>query len=950
MTGVAPTRGPASGKTLVTVTGTGFSKALKVWFGWKTGQQLRVLSDTRLTVLAPAGRGTVDVRVLTRAGTSRASAPTRYRYVDAPRVFTLRPDSAGTDNPTKVTISGDNFIDVSAVRFGNSPGTDVRVLSEHRLTVTTPSHKAGTTTVRVVTTYGSSKPAWQTRFTFVAPPQVSWISPKTGPATGGTMVTVHGSGFNKATRVTFGGTPAKNLKVINDRKLTVTAPAGQSGSTVDVAVTGKYGTSKPHAAARYRYESVCTPTVIAVSGSIAANTTWQPASCGTVYRVSGTVTIAKGASLTVAAGTIVKFEDNAALSVDGSLIVEGTTANPAIFTGIHDDTVGGDTNGNGNQTSPRAGNWGSIRFNDDANLRANALTLRYGSGIDGSIEAGKDPDLSVFRLTNSVLAHNTAGIVAFHSNETADPAREITITGTTLTDSGTIAVSSLGAYNVGNSSDPAVPVTVSSNSVTGSTSTQPAYSICDGTLQPSLLTGNTGSNNKVNAIRLCGTIFENWTLPTTGLPYIMGSVKLSDIPGSPRTPRVTFTIPAGAILKFDDAGSLSVTNGSLIVNGTDAKPAIVTSIHDDTVGGDTNGNGNATSPRAGNWAGISVVSEVFPAETEAYTAAATLTANRLDLRYGAGITAARADSFQLSNSTLRDNSAGIDVSRTQALWFNPGAITITDNTLIRSSGIAVQSDPPDPRFSGYGGTIQVTGNDVTGNTTGAPAYFYSEQDFSPAALASNTGSNNKVNAIYISGRIGDWTVPTTGLPFVVTGRTSTLGTLTVPAGAVLKFGIGGLLEIGLDGSLVVNGTADKPAVFTSIRDDSAGGDANGDGNATSPKAGDWAGIDVTGWFDAGRGNGGNGRASVAINGLTMRYGYGIDSMPGIDTTFRITNSLLVDNASANSGKGIFVMRGGPGSTTITGNTLTRSGAIQIVTTVDEKDAGPVEVSDNTVNP
>ena len=100
----------------------------------------------------------------------------------------------------------------------------------------------------------------------------------------------------------------------------------------------------------------------ALSGTISSD---KKLSRGSVYRVSGTLTIASGATLTIPAGTVLKMESGATINVNSgaTLNAEGTRAQPIIMTSIKDDSVGGDTNGDGNKTMPQPGDWVKIGVN-----------------------------------------------------------------------------------------------------------------------------------------------------------------------------------------------------------------------------------------------------------------------------------------------------------------------------------------------------------------------------------------------------------------------------------------------------------------------------------------------------------------------------------------------------------------------------------------------------------
>jgi hypothetical protein len=82
-------------------------------------------------------------------------------------------------------------------------------------------------------------------------PAVTGVNPDSGPAAGGTAVTITGSHFTGATQVSFGGVAAAGYSVDSDTQITATSPPGSG--TVDVTVTTAAGTSAANFGDRFTY-------------------------------------------------------------------------------------------------------------------------------------------------------------------------------------------------------------------------------------------------------------------------------------------------------------------------------------------------------------------------------------------------------------------------------------------------------------------------------------------------------------------------------------------------------------------------------------------------------------------------------------------------------------------------------------------------------------------------
>ena len=154
----------------------------------------------------------------------------------APNPTGVVPNNGPSTGGTAVTISGTNFEAGATVTFGGTPATSVVVVNATTITATTPAHSAGPVNVRGLN--GNQPGTLNNGYSYnaAAAPTVISLNPNTGPAAGATSVTITGTNFVSGVSVTYGGTTATSVVVVDAATITCLTPAHAAGA-VDVTVT-----------------------------------------------------------------------------------------------------------------------------------------------------------------------------------------------------------------------------------------------------------------------------------------------------------------------------------------------------------------------------------------------------------------------------------------------------------------------------------------------------------------------------------------------------------------------------------------------------------------------------------------------------------------------------------------------------------------------------------------
>lgn len=157
-------------------------------------------------------------------------------YTPSPTVTGVSPTSGPSTGGTSVTITGANLSAATAVKFGSTNATGFTVNSSTSITATAPAGTAGTVDITVATAGGTSTTSASDRFTYVAAPIVSSISPSSGSTGGGTTVVITGIGFVDGAMVTIGDIATTGVTWVSATSITANTPPGTAGAK-NVVVT-----------------------------------------------------------------------------------------------------------------------------------------------------------------------------------------------------------------------------------------------------------------------------------------------------------------------------------------------------------------------------------------------------------------------------------------------------------------------------------------------------------------------------------------------------------------------------------------------------------------------------------------------------------------------------------------------------------------------------------------
>ena len=170
-----------------------------------------------------------------------------------PTVTGISPAIGPIGGGNTVTITGTNLQLPVTVTFNGVNSLNYQSINPNSITATVPAGTAAGPVSVVVTTASGSNAA-NALYTYAGGPTVTSISPASGRISGGTTVTITGTGLTGTSSVTFSGGNAQSFTVVNDTTVTAVTPAVLQAFSASVVVATPGGT----ASTTYQYSATAT--------------------------------------------------------------------------------------------------------------------------------------------------------------------------------------------------------------------------------------------------------------------------------------------------------------------------------------------------------------------------------------------------------------------------------------------------------------------------------------------------------------------------------------------------------------------------------------------------------------------------------------------------------------------------------------------------------------------
>ncbi|MFD7524828.1 IPT/TIG domain-containing protein [Paenibacillus chitinolyticus] len=243
LTSVTPEKGYLAGGDAVTLSGKHFAANAKVYFN-NTLVNTTVTSDSVINLITPAwgAAGKVTVKVVNDDG-QEALINQGFEYINnRPTITSVSPNSGEVTGGQVVDIKGTDFSNGAQVFFNSTKLSNVTFFSPTQLRIKTPQWpKDESVTVKVVNTDGQEA-VLANGYSYLLPtaPEITSLSPISGPLAGGTKVTITGTHLTPGSEL-YVGSKKNAIQSLSDTQLVFITPAAVSAGKVDIKVVDSYG-------------------------------------------------------------------------------------------------------------------------------------------------------------------------------------------------------------------------------------------------------------------------------------------------------------------------------------------------------------------------------------------------------------------------------------------------------------------------------------------------------------------------------------------------------------------------------------------------------------------------------------------------------------------------------------------------------------------------------------